>query len=491
MDENENDADWLDGALEPLRSFPPPRSQAWPFFGDIGRRAILRRRRRRIGLAVTSTVAIPAVALLVALVAVPGTGPRTSEPPPVVPGAGVSSMARPGGSVQLLVPAGKAGAAGSKAAAELASAEQSFALDLTREELFHSAHANVLLSPTSVDVDLSMLELGAGGQTEHEIATALRSAGLSADENAAAWKLLVSSELAHESSGELTLANSLWIDQRLHVEPAFLQAASGAFGDDTYQVDFDSLSATNAINAWVDHATAGRISELFAPGELLPTTDVVLANALHLHAAWANGNQFAATTGSFVTGGGKRVSVPTLTATDDQLDFAATPSYQAVQIPYTNGRFRALVIQPRSGSLADWLAGLSPKTLAAIVGSLAGGTVDLSMPRLDLSSRPLLNSALSAMGMADAFFSADLMPMLGPSLGNRVAVAQVQQADTLQVDRFGTDAAASTGISVVPTSTRAIHVVDIDIDRPYLFLVRDTKTGVILFSSVVNDPAVS
>lgn len=488
--DNEENVDWLNIAFEPLRDLPFPRSAAWSCAGGLGRRAILRRR-RRVGIAASSAAVVLVAALLVALVAAPGTGLQTPGRTPVALGAGVFSVARPDGSVQLLASARGSSAAGSKTAAELASAEQSFALDLTREEVSQSPYANVLLSPASVDVDLSMLELGAGGQTEHEIATALRSTGLSADGNAAAWKALVSNELAQQSSGELTLANSLWVDQRLHVETTFLHAASAAFGNDTYQVDFASPSATNAINAWVDRVTAGRISELFTPGELLPTTDVVLGNALHLHAAWANRHQFTATTGSFVTGGGKRLSVPTLTSTDDPLDFAVAPTSQAVQIPYTNGRFAALVIEPRSGTLAHWLAGVAPEDLAAIVGSLARGTVDLSMPRLELSSRPLLNTALSAMGMADAFVSADLTPMLGPSLGRRVALAQVQQADTLQVDRWGTDAAAATGISVVPTSVRATHVVHIDIDRPYLFLVRDTKTGVILFSSVVNNPAAS
>lgn len=476
--------DWLDTALEPLRNLPP--SHTWPSAKDIGRRAALRHRRRRVGLASSGTALGLAAALLIAFVAVPRTGPQRNERTPVSL-SGIRSVAGPDGSIQLLASARKLSAADPHSVSVLANSEQAFALDLTRRELSASSGSNVLVSPVSADVDLSMLELGASGQTEQQIAAALRSTSLSSGENAAAWKTLVSSELTGESPGELTLANSLWIKQLLQVEPAFLHGEAAAFGDETYQVNFALPSATNAINAWVDHATAGHISELFTPGELMPTTDVVLASALHLHAAWANPHQFTSSNGSFVTAGGQSLSVPTLTASDDRLDFAVSPSYQAVQLPYTNGRFAALIIEPTSGTMTSWLSSLTPNDLSTVVGGLSGGKVNLSMPALDLSGRVLLNTALSAMGMASAFQSADLTPMLGATLGSRVAVAQVQQADTLQVNRWGTDAAAATGTSIVPTSASAVHI--IDIDHPYLFLIRDTKSGAILLSSVVNNPA--
>ncbi len=477
--------DWLDAALGPLRN--APASHTWPSANDMSRRATLRHRRRRVGLASGGAALGLAAALLVAFVAIPGSGPQGNERTPVA--LGVRSVAGPDGSVQLLASAAKVAAASPQSVSTLASSEQAFALDLTRQELSSASGTNVLLSPMSADVDLSMLELGASGQTEKQIAAALRSTGLSSEENAAAWKVLVSSELAAESPGELTLANSLWIKEHLQVEPGFLHAEAAAFGDDTYQADFTSPSATDAINAWVDRATAGRIPELFTLGELLPTTVVVLANALHLHAAWANPHQFTSTTGSFVTAAGQNLSVPTLVATNDQLDFGVTSSYQAVQVPYTNGRFAALVVEPTSATMTSWLSTLTKKDLSTIVGSLSSGSVDLSMPALGLSSHPLLNTALSTMGMASAFQSADLTPMLGPTLGTRVFVAQVQQADTLLVNRWGTDAAAATGTSIVPTSASAVHV--LDFNHPYLFLIRDTKTGTILFSSVVNNPTAS
>lgn len=477
--------DWLDAALEPLKN--PSLGHTWPSAKDIGSRAALRQRRRKIGVASSTLAIVVIAALLIALVGFPDTSSQTNGRMSLAMGPGIRSVAGPDGSIRLLASAKKTSPASSQTASELATAEQAFALDLTRQELSYSQGSNVVLSPMSADINLSMLEIAASGPTEREIATALQSDGLSASQNAAAWKALVSSELADGPSGALTLANSLWVQKHLDVKTGFLDTEATDFGNDTYQVAFESPSATKAINTWVDVATAGHISELFAPGELAPKTVVVLANALHLHAAWANTHQFTASTGSFITAGGESLSVPTLTAVDDQLDFAETPSYQAVQIPYANSSLAALVIQPKSATVAAWLARLTSNGLATVVGSLTKGTVDLSMPSLDLTSRPLLNTALSAMGMADAFVSADLTPMLGTSLGSQVAIAQVQQADTLQVNRWGTDAAAATGTSIVPLSDTVAQV--IDIDHPYLLLIRDTKTGAILFSSVVNNPA--
>jgi serpin B len=110
------------------------------------------------------------------------------------------------------------------------------------------------------------------------------------------------------------------------------------------------------------------------------------------------------------------------------------------------------------------------------------------MPELKLSTLEKLKGPLSAMGMGQAFEAADFSPMLG--FRPNQAVGGVQQAATLDVNRWGTDAAAATGASAISTAARRVSFT-IDFNHPYLFLIRDTKTGTILFSSVVNNPAAS
>jgi serpin B len=105
---------------------------------------------------------------------------------------------------------------------------------------------------------------------------------------------------------------------------------------------------------------------------------------------------------------------------------------------------------------------------------------------LKLSESGSLDSVLSAMGLAPAYQAADFSPMLGPVGTVNQAIGTVRQAVTLDVDRSGTDASAATAVSVVglAATTRSIAF-----DHPYLFLIRDTVTGTVLFSSVVENPA--
>jgi serpin B len=476
-----NGTDWLATALDPLRT--APSSDAWPSAAEIGRRASRRRRRRAVGSALGVLVVGLAILLVVALVAIPGEGPRGAQ-------ASVARhVAGPYGSVHLVASVDHSRASDAQVMADVAADEEAFALDLTRREVSYAPTSNVVLSPLSADIDLSMLELGAGGATQRAIASALQSEGMSPNENAAGWGQLVSSEVAGSPAGGLTVADSLWVERHLHVQTAFLRLDAADFGNDTYQVNFASPSATQAINAWVDQATGGRIVQLFAAGELAPTTVVVLANALHLQARWATAHEFSTKSQAFITAGGASVSVPTLTASDAQLAAAVTHSYQAVQIPLAGGQLAALVIEPSQGTLQTWLERLTPEALGSMVASLSRGAVDLTMPALNLSNRPVLNKPLSAMGMASAFQTADLVPMLGGTATKNLYVATVQQADVLQLNSGGIDAAASTGTSIGITAVEQAR--RITIDHPYLLLVRDTKTGAILFSSAVNDPAES
>jgi len=475
--------DWLETALQPFRH--PTLPHDWPSPAAVQERAA-RQRRRRFAAASGGTSVVLAALLVVGLVGFGNHGPTL----PSRSGA-IVRAAGPNGSTHLVAEVKLQSALGSPASVgAVGQAEQRFALELTRLELAGSPGSNVLLSPLSAHIDLSMLELGAAGATAAQIATALQSSGLSPAEQAAAWNGLVQSLMAAESPGELQLANSLWVQQDLHVQATFLREAAETFGDDTYQVNFASNSSEDAINAWVAQETAGRIKVLYPAGSLSAATEVVLANALHFHAAWQRDLFQSATVGSapFHLPSGTTVSVPMIEDSQDPFSYAQTSAFDAVQLPYTNGRFAAMLLEPTSGSMSAFLAGLTPDRLASITRSLQSGYVKLSMPELKLSSLGSLDNALSAMGMAPAFSSADFTPLLGADGAVKQAIGGVEQAATLDVNKWGTDAAAATGSSVISSAAHSTNAT-IAFDHPYLFLLRDSKTGAILFSSVVNNPA--
>jgi len=499
----EGSNDWLEERLLPLRSAPVGGDGGdgggsdggdgggggrWASADELRARSV-RQRRRLFAMISGGTCVTLAVVLVVALLLVPGSG---HAPIARGPGsAGISKLAGPDGSIHLV--ASLNGTARSHSAADssaVAAAEQTFALALTREEAVSAGDGNVLLSPLSADVDLAMLELGSAGATAQQIATALQSAGLSNSAQAIGWGDLVQSLTSGQSPGELHLANSLWIAQHVAVEAAFLKACASSFGDDSYQADFESAEATQAINAWVDQQTAGRIKQLFTAGEIPKITEIVLANALHFHAAWTKGLFLQATVANeaFYPSTGRAVSVPMILDPQGTFEAGVASDYAAVQLPYTNGRYAALLVEPTAGTVASLLTSLTPSRLSSIVSGLKSEFVNFSMPNLTLSSRPLLNAPLAALGMGPVFSNADFSPMLGPVGTTNQALALVQQAVTLDVNRWGTDAAAATGSVVTPVAAHRVAAT-ISFNHPYLFLIRDTKTGTILFSSIVNNPA--
>jgi serpin B len=401
--------DWLDDALRPLKT--AARAHAWPSAEHVQLRGA-RRRQRRIAAVSGGAGVTLAIVLVVALLS-SSSGDHTRGPAKSAFSDGVQMIPGPDGSVQLVADAKTTGAPVNSAGMSAVSlAEQNFALQLTREELSQDSSRNVLLAPMSADIDLAMLELGSGGATAHEIATTLQSSAISSNDQAEGWSGLADQLMAAQTPGELHLANSIWVEKGLTVQSTFLRAAASTFGDDTYQVDFASSSATQAINAWVDQETAGRIKTLYSPTDLSPATELVLANALHFHAAWQRQLLGAASVEAapFFTSAGARVSVPMIVDSEDSFLANETPAYDAVQLPYSNGRFAALLIKPTSGSISSFLPTLSPSYLSTVTASLQNVDVHLSMPELHLSALESLKEPLSAMGMARAFLTADFFP---------------------------------------------------------------------------------
>ena len=174
-----------------------------------------------------------------------------------------------------------------------------------------------------------------------------------------------------------------------------------------------------------------------------------------------------------------------------ELDTTLSGGVTAVQIPYWNGsasdsqpgRLAAMVVMPTSESLGTWLQGLDPTTWQALVGRLRPTAVRLTMPAFSLSSSTDLNSALEALGIRTAFSPSADFSGLSP---DGLTLSLVKQDATLRVDRFGTVASAATASVISPTAVFA--ATPITIDHPFLFVVRDTVTGTVLFAATVEQP---
>ena len=430
-------------------------------------------------------LAAAAAVLVAAALLVPAAvrGPDTTSPRDSLPNPGLRVAERIG-AAELLRAAPIPASVPRVDPAELAGAEQQFALDLLRR-VDHSGNATV--SPAGLALALAMLEHGARGVTAREIADVLHTGALHASRQGAAWHALLAGWTAAARSAGIRLdsATALWQQRGMSIGRPFATALDRYYGTGIWQVDFahDPGAATDAINEWTRRQTHDRIKQLFAPGMLDQWTRAVLADVVYFKAAWATpfaGEQTRP--GQFTRADGTTTTTAFMHA-GRTMRAAVNDQYCAVELPYRGGRYAAVALMPRTGSVADLTRSLSPASLGTIVDGLHSTWVDLALPRFQTSSVLDLKPILTALGMPTAF--SDKADLSG--INDRLHVQSVVQRTYLKVGEKGTEAAAATGIGLGVTAVPGNRLV-IRMDHPFLFLIRDTKTGAILFASSVQDP---
>jgi serpin B len=374
----------------------------------------------------------------------------------------------------------------SAAAQRLAQAEQAFSLALLRQ--VGDGSKNVSASPASLALALSMLADGASGTTKAQLDKTLQTSGLSPEQVDAGWLAMID---GWKQAKDVTLssANAVWLQKGFPVKQTFLDTLASYYGAGIWQTDFAGhmTDALAAIDSWTRNNTHGKITKLF--DQLDPTTQLVLANAVYFKAAWESPFDPKDTApGPFTLSSGDHVSAPYLNDEDSSYPAAVHDGYAAVQLPYLGGRFAALAVMPTSGTLTDFTAHLTPQKLAGIVASLHEQPVRLALPKFTTTSTLNLQDALTALGMPIAFTDrADFSRLTDQP----VQVGQVVQRVYLSVAEKGTEAAAATGIAILPGAAQQPPALSVSFDHPFLFLIRDTQTGAILFASQIQDPTAS
>jgi serine protease inhibitor len=370
------------------------------------------------------------------------------------------------------------------AVSAVANAEQAFAAALLKQ-VSAGTRDNVSVSPASLAIALAMLRNGARGNTGTEIAAALQAGGLSPSAVDAGWAGLTAqwSAAAKSADIEFSSANSLWQQRGLALRPDFMATLARFYASGVWQVDFarDMPGALAAMNQWTSQHTHGRITKLF--GSLDPATLLVLANAVYFHASWQS--QFDPSESKpapFVTADGAPLTATFMT-TPAPVSAARTDTYDAAELPYQGGRFSAVAIMPTRGSLTDFVRGLDGSQLSRIASTLTT-QLPVQLPRFTTTSTTDLGPVLQAMGMRTAFSDRADFSAMSPT---PMQVGQAIQRVYLKVAEKGTEAAAVTGIGLVPTLAQPAPD-GITFDHPFLFLIRDAKTGAVLFASTINRP---
>ena len=376
--------------------------------------------------------------------------------------------------------------------ATLVDGNTAFSFDLFQE--LKSEDGNMFCSPYSISLALAMTCTGARGETEQQMADTLHY-DLSQHNLHPAFNYL-DMELAKRGKGargkddegfRLNIVNAIWGQKDFTFLPEFLDTLAENYGAGLRLLDFinETEKSRITINDLVSDETEGRIQDLIPQGQLDAATRLVLTNAIYFNAAWQYQFEKSMTSDSvFHLLNGQDIIVPMMRQTES-FGYTTGDGYQAVELQYDGGELSMVILLPDPGEYDSFEDQLNVENTNEIINRLQYTQVALAMPKFEFESEFKMKDTLSRMGMPVAFSpSADFSGMTG---GKELYIDQVIHKAFVSVDEAGTEAAAATAVDMKLTSMPA-EPVNVTIDHPFIFLIRDIETGTILFVGRVMNP---
>jgi serpin B len=372
--------------------------------------------------------------------------------------------------------------------AQAARDNNAFALDLYGK--LRDRDGNRFFSPESLSTALAMTYAGARGQTADEMARALHfTLGPERLHPAFADLLHDLHADARTKAYQLHVANALWAQKGHPFLPEYVRLVHDAYGAGLEEVDFAHTAeqARRTINAWVEKQTNDKIRDLFAEGTLKPDDRLVLTNAIYFKGDWASPFSKRGTHDAFFhLGNGGTVSVP-LMAQTAKFGYAEGDGFQVLELPYAGKDLSMVVFLPKKADgLADLERRLTEEHVRTALTRLRPDEVHVFLPKFKMTAELNLGETLQTMGLKQAFTaSADFSGMDGQ---RDLFLSAVVHKAYVDVNEEGTEAAAATGITITRMAARVSPV--FRADHPFVFLIRDTRSGAILFLGRVVNPSV-
>jgi serpin B len=358
---------------------------------------------------------------------------------------------------------------------------------------------NVFISPVSISSALAMTYAGARGRTQEQMASAMH---LTLPESEvhpafqALGSLLESRHIApHEVPGEgkkslhLDLVNTVWMQKGLSLLPGYIRTIATYYegGLDTLDFAHDPEGARRFINLFVERNTEKRIQDLLPPGAVDTRTRLVLTNTVYFYGSWATPFEARNTHAGVFHARRGDVRVQMMHG-EKFVPYAEGDGWQMFELPYDGRKLGMTILLPAAGRFTQIRDALTPAWLAQAVDQMHAHEhegLTVSMPRFRFTYGTVaLRAALSSMGMVDAFdpIRADFTGMVREPVLN---LDNVYHKTFLAVDEYGTEAAGATGVVVTLGAVPETRLVEVD--RPFIVLIRDTS-GAVLFLGQVTDP---
>jgi serpin B len=374
--------------------------------------------------------------------------------------------------------------AGSDQQAAAIVADEAFATDLYLRLAVGAG--NVVFSPSSIATALRMALVGARGETAAELAAALHLAS----PDAAADGLGNMDSIRVDQDTTFRAPNTMWLQSGLPVRHEFSSALPDTVALMTADFQRDADGVARRINDTVSEQTAGKITGLISPGMLDALTRLVLVNAVYLKAPWASPFPAAGTKDTTFYPERTVPSRVPMMHLEASLAYQRGDGYAAVLLPYRGGTLAMAIVLP-DGPLESLDAPLRQTGLRGVLDGLRGAPqlrVRLGLPRFRITAGFRLDDTLRALGVVRAFGpGADFT---GITEAEQLFISAVVHKAYVDVDEQGTEAAAATavGMKTLAMVRPPDPVVTMIVDRPFLFAIAGTATGLPLFLGQVARP---
>ncbi len=349
-------------------------------------------------------------------------------------------------------------------------------------------NGNTFISPTSLFMALSMVYNGADGVTKTEIANVLQAEGIDVDEMNQANASLMSILQSDSEEIQLTIGNSIWLNENYQFQNQFAQDNQDYFNAEIQEIDiFDSTSA-DTINDWVSESTNNKIEKI-VQNPLDSRLVAILINAIYFKGDWQfefDDKQTEKRTFYLEDGTTKEVQLMTL---NEELAYLENENFQAISLPYGDGEMSMNIFLPREDfALKEFKTILTNDSFKKWKIEFQKQEVSIMLPKFQMEYEVVLNEALEKLGMPSAFYEKDanFSKMVTINDTNPIWISQVKQKTFIDVNEEGTEAAAVTSVEMVKESASA--TIKMEVNRPFFIAITDEKTDAILFMGSISNP---
>jgi len=347
-----------------------------------------------------------------------------------------------------------------------------FGLKLFREVVSSEEEKNIVISPLSASFALGMTYNGADEETEQAMRSTLEYGSMTNDKINESYKSMINLLLNLDPKVQMEIANSIWYENsQIDIKEEFENKVKQYFDAQISGLDFSNPGYADIINGWVSEKTNGKIEEIIDENPPIGVL-VYLINAIYFKGTWKY--QFDPENtyeDDFNLPDGSKTRCM-LMSMESELRYGENEQFQAVELPYGDGKFCMDIILPKDAiEIDELIAEINPNVWT---NQLSTQEIKLYFPRFKVKYKRDLKPDLISLGMGIAFSRGDHFPKIDEGL----FIDKVKHKTFIEVNEEGTEAAAVTSVEMI----RGIDDMPVmRVDRPFIFAIREIYSGTVIF----------